>query len=305
MTQTFNPIIADERVQIINGIEGRYMGATVRHDEKPGCFCRQGWVTSKTIQYSGEPHQIKVKIRFDDDCRNGHNSFSITGEINSFDHRLRDRTVCCGCIHDEIAEHFPELAPLIKWHLVSSDGPLHYVANTTYHAGDLDHYGKRAGEPCAWTYAVKFGEFPILWRDKPEFIKWLAESNRADCEVIAIQHKDNDKPGKYQFGPKFTLGGAPDAWPECPFDTEREAIEFLEALSLGYGIVAIPSRFSEGKERQLDYARNSAVWPEATDEQLSLPKEELTKLLLDRLPGLMADFRATVEACGFLWEREA
>ncbi len=191
MTQTFNPIIADERRQTINGIEGRYMGATMRHDEKPGCFCKQRWVTSKTIQYYGEPHQIKVKIRFDDDCRNGHNSFSITGEVNSFDRRLRDRTVCCGCIHDEIAEHFPELAPLIKWHLVSSDGPLHYVANTTYHAGDLD------------------------------------------------------------------------------------------------------------------FARNSAVWPEATDEQLSLPKDELTKLLEARLPALIAEFRATIEGIGFLWERGA
>lgn len=39
-----------------------------------------------------------------------------------------------GCIHDEVAKHFPELAHLIKWHLSSTDGPMHYVANTVYWA---------------------------------------------------------------------------------------------------------------------------------------------------------------------------
>lgn len=70
---------------------------------------------------------IKVNIQYDDNCGNGHNTFSITGET-------RDSG---GCIHDEIAERFPELAKFIKWHLVSSDGPLHYVANSLYHAQSL------------------------------------------------------------------------------------------------------------------------------------------------------------------------
>jgi hypothetical protein len=65
-----------------------------------------------------------VTIRYDDQCGNGHNTFSITA--NTF--RMG------GCLHDLIAKHFPEFAHLIKWHLVSSDGPLHYVANTTYWA---------------------------------------------------------------------------------------------------------------------------------------------------------------------------
>lgn len=47
-----------------------------------------------------------------------------------------------GCCHDEVAKHFPELAPLIKWHLCSSDGPMHYLANTVYHA--TEHCPKSA-----------------------------------------------------------------------------------------------------------------------------------------------------------------
>lgn len=66
-------------------------------------------------------------VRYDDECKNGHNTFAITGEAKT-------KHSTCGCIHDDIAKHIPELAPYIKWHLVSSDGPMHYIANSMYHA---------------------------------------------------------------------------------------------------------------------------------------------------------------------------
>lgn len=56
--------------------------------------------------------------------------FSVTGEV-----RRKGAKDCdmCGCIHDEIARHFPELRGLIKWHLCSvTDGPMHYLANAQY-----------------------------------------------------------------------------------------------------------------------------------------------------------------------------
>lgn len=56
-------------------------------------------------------------------------------------------------------------------------------------------------------------------------------------------------------------------------------------------IVPVGWLISEGKERNFDAARHSAIWPEATDEELSLPKAELFKLLKARLPALMADFK--------------
>lgn len=60
-------------------------------------------------------------------------------------------------------------------------------------------------------------------------------------------------------------------------------------------------RVGEGKERQLDAARRSAIWPDATDEQLCLPAPELRALLEARLPDLLRDFRAAMEAAGFRW----
>jgi hypothetical protein len=58
------------------------------------------------------------------------------------------------------------------------------------------------------------------------------------------------------------------------------------------GLMPIPWLYYEGKEREFNLARNSAIWPEATDEILSLPKEELRQKLVNRLPALMQEFKA-------------
>ena len=83
----------------------------------------------KLRRYYGPRALIKANVRYDDDCGNGHNTFAITGEIY-----IPGRRDCeaCGCLHDYIARVFPELAPFIKWHLTSSDGPMHYIENTLY-----------------------------------------------------------------------------------------------------------------------------------------------------------------------------
>lgn len=90
--------------------------------------------------------KIVVTIRYDDQCGNGHNPFSITGSL--YEKRRWDRYefVSGGQIQEDIARFFPELVKYFKWHLCSSDGPMHYVANTVYHAADKDCWGLRKGE---------------------------------------------------------------------------------------------------------------------------------------------------------------
>jgi len=91
----------------------------------------------KEFKEDGKSYTIKVVVRFDDQCQNGHNTFSITGEITNSNGRWESG----GMLHDEIEKHFPELAKFLKWHLTSSDGPLYYIANTVYHAecGKFDY----------------------------------------------------------------------------------------------------------------------------------------------------------------------
>ena len=195
-----------EKTHTINGVEGRMLPIHAPQEVRENLVYRaQKWVSQgRKIEGYGTDGVMQVKIRFDDQCRNGHQTFTITADVYTKESRRIGDVQACGCLHDDIEKVFPELAPLIKWHLVSTDGPLHYIANTVYHASDR-----------------------------------------------------------------------------------------------------IVTRYSEGKKRNLDAARNSAVWPDATDEQLSVEPEELTAALLARLPILMAAFRKDMENAGFLWEPES
>lgn len=217
---------------------------------------------------NGKPETIIAHVRHDDECGNGHNTFSITGEIYTTDRQPGETTVThrtgktlwCnggGCIHDEIAKHFPELAPLIKWHLTSTDGPLHYIANTVYHASDRDHRGLLKGE------------------------KRQLRNGRTKLPVWERVVR-NDKGEAVQF-----RGGSD--WVE----SEQKPVE---KLTVDFEPVWITG---EGKERDLKAARSCAVWPEATDEELMQEPEKLKAALMARHDKLMEDFKTAVESLGF------
>ena len=87
----------------------------------------------------GEELDITVTVRYDDNCGNGHNSFGMTADIYQRS-RSRSGGNMHGCCHGEIAKYFPELEKYIKWHLTSSNGPMHYVANATHHATRIEKY---------------------------------------------------------------------------------------------------------------------------------------------------------------------
>jgi hypothetical protein len=255
----------------------------------------------------GAGGKITVEIRHDDQCKNGHNSFAITATVLTTESMRRRDIAAGGCMHDEIAQVFPELAHLIKWHLSITDGPMYYIENTLYFAGDRDAWGRVAGEPSSFSESIIFGSNPIAHKVKPKFWQWLQDcaasgpgQPRFDFEVIRVDHDDKGKPGNYQYSPQFTYGGYDVTWAYCPFNSEQEARDFLYALQhCEPRFVKIPTAWSEGKARELEAARRAAVWPDATDEHLCLPRDELKALLEARLPALLDAFRADVESIGF------
>lgn len=302
-----SPIIREEFAGAMLGVPGRFYAATVGGSNyKPGTFTSQKWVSeTRRVKGWGKGAIIQANVCFDDNCRNGHNSFAITGEI-----RIPGGRDCeaAGCIHEEIAEYFPELVPLIRWHLTSADGPMHYIANAVYHASNRDHWGKLKGEPRQFETRIQFGDNPIKHKLPGKFVQFLESAashpgkSRFDFEVLPCYHDDNGKPGKYQFGPKFTFGGFADKWHECPFDTEGAAVDFLEALQhCDPQFVKIATAWGEGKERDLDAARAAACWPDAPDSILMADKATLTAALEARAPALIAEFRQAMESAGLLW----
>lgn len=66
-------------------------------------------------------------------------------------------------------------------------------------------------------------------------------------------------------------------------------------------IKKIVTGYQPEKLREFEKARKSAIWFDATDEELSLSSKELKKLLKGRLPKLMAEFKADIEALGFIY----
>lgn len=178
-----NTIIKQEHEHYFLNLKGR--AANVVADSETGRILNQGIYVAGAFRENGRKKRISVELRFDDNYNNGHESFGITANI--YEGRLHESG---GCQHEVIIKHFPELAPFIKWHLTSTGGPMHYIANTVYHV----------------------------------------------------------------------------------------------------------------ERRELDYARVSAVWPEATDEQLTMPgKSRLEAALQARRPGLMAEFRKDMLKIGFIW----
>ena len=257
----------------------------------------------KVYKENGETYRITANVRHDDECGNGHNSFSVTGDI---ERKQGTRWVedSCECIHDEVAKHFPELAHLIKWHLSSTDGPLHYVANTVYLAGDRDRWGCKSGEVRSWKHAVRFGDSPITHPIGKRLREFLKRGNLVfpacipyvGFEIVEVPHKRD--PATYP--PHYTFKGLGGEWHEAPFGTRGEANQWHEAFRrCQVEFVEIPWQCGDGKERQLDAARRSAVWPDATDEELTAP--DLKERLEERLAALLADFRADVEAFGLDW----
>jgi len=159
----------------------------------------------------------------------------------------------CGCVHDAIAAHLPQLAKYIKWHLCSSNGPLHYFTNAPYLAGDRDCWGLRKGE----------------FRQSIDKTSGLPEW-------------------------ELTLKGVSASATLCPTACKTTSATEPPPVTVRWKPCGM---IGKGKERELDAARNAAVWPKATNEELTAP--DLKKRLAARLPALLADFHADIEELGF------
>ena len=109
---------------------------------------------SKLFTENKVQKRITVELGYEGECNNGHNSFTLTVEIRQKDRRIRD-CEAYGCLHDEVAEHFPELRKYIKWHLFNSDRSSPYIESTLWHARDSESRNLDAARRCAiWPEAT-------------------------------------------------------------------------------------------------------------------------------------------------------
>lgn len=207
--------------------------------------------TFENFRVDGGAGKLIVKIRYDDSCGNGHNSFSITGDL-----RRDNRSWSCGAIHDDIEEFAPELAHLIKWHFMTSESPLHYVSNTMFHASERDCNGLLKGEK---RQILRGGD-----KNKP-------------CWELAYVYAEVES--------KIKIEGLPSNI-SC-LESELPAIDLPHVKYVPW------CRVGEGKAPDLEAARRSAIWHDATLEQL-----QDKQALENRLPSLIEEFATVIESLG-------
>jgi hypothetical protein len=245
------------------------METTIEQNKLPPSVLTKQQVKKERAEYlddQGRECVIVAELRYDDECGNGHNTFSITAEVfdrhERIPHEVKAITKSgksvwrgsCGCCHEDIAKHFPHLDRFIKWHLTSADGPMHYIANTVYLAGDWDCWGLRKGE----------------------FRQHISRG----------PYQNNGLEGVPNWELALPEGFSKDVY--SPIKPEPVIIEWRACGKTG-----------DGKERELAAARACAVWPDATDEELTAPG--LEQRLIARLPALMAEFKRDIESLGFIY----
>lgn len=302
-------LLRNEREGTLLGVEGRFHNVVPDYAD-PKIIRNQKFTCSRRFIWHGETIDLRVEIRFDDELKNGHASFAITAAGYAVPNRRRNGDCeFCGCCHDAIVAAFPEFEPLIKWHLCNEDGPMHYPGNVTYHAGDRDCWGLRKGEestnPRLMEHYVRFGNSPIEYKVPKRLKAFIDETITSGGEFILDKVEHPPTKG-HQYGAKYQFAGMDCKWHECPFDSERQCRQFLDAVTgCEMHWSSRTNKFGEGKARDLKAARSCAIWPEATDEQLCSEKPVLEAMLMDRLPALIAEFKGVIKQCGLLWPGES
>lgn len=302
-----NQILSPAIPVCVLGVEGSR--SPIVGDPDQGSIQNQTLKFTRNFQENGTPpFSMTVTLRFDDQLNNGHEDFSITSDVVE---RPSGRWSHGGANHDDIARAFPEFAHLTKWHLTSTQGPMHYLANTLYLAGDLDSMGREKGQPASFSHGIQFGDSPMTHRISTPFFEFLSgipsrrerlASGLPSLSYVAVHSPDR----RSNFPPRYTLNGFACKWHECPFGDRTQAEEFVQAFAtLDHRLVTVPVLLSPGKERELDAARRAAVWPDATDAELSRPQGELREVLKARLPALMAQFKSDMLDLGFTWPPRA
>lgn len=80
-----------------------------------------------------------ISIRLNDECKNGHEDFSITADFWKLESQRTDRNwIMGGCHHEEILKFRPDLKIFVDLHLNDFRGyPMYYIENGFYHLNNM------------------------------------------------------------------------------------------------------------------------------------------------------------------------
>jgi hypothetical protein len=135
----------------------------------------------------GQKFRIKATYGLDYEFARGSSQapyFSVTAVIERGHRNGRWTDYSAGTQHDAIIRHFAGLSSYLKWHLVSTQEPMHYLANAKYWWEKMTGTSKWKSEPHepnpenAFRSAIVYGgvpgdRMPGLDEPWPHVAKWL------------------------------------------------------------------------------------------------------------------------------------
>lgn len=131
--------------------------------------------TKTNVNYYGKKADIIVKIRLDDQCKNGHQDFAITADLYKAGRRGDKNYLAGGCCHEEILKHFPEFKIFVNLHLADAKGiPMYAVENGFYHLRE----GFNKTKPTDDNFKAEFCEYYRMTPQQFDAIN-LSEHNLA------------------------------------------------------------------------------------------------------------------------------
>ena len=134
------------------------------------------------LAHDEEGNPIYIKIRLNDECKNGHQDFAITGDIYQKGKSKIDKYyITGGCIHEEITKARPDLKIFANLHLCDYEGiPMYAVENGFF---NLVNGFNNTPSDCA-TFKAKFCEY---YRITPEQFDVLKTSKNQLQYALNLQ----------------------------------------------------------------------------------------------------------------------
>jgi hypothetical protein len=110
-----------------------------------------------TINLNDDKTNCKIEINLNDECKNGHQDFSITATFWQVGEVRSDRNMIAGgCCHDDILNIRPDLQIFVNLHLCDWQGvPMYAVENGFYHLKE----GFNNTKPSEESFKTKFCEY--------------------------------------------------------------------------------------------------------------------------------------------------
>lgn len=225
----------------------------------------------KVFDVNNAKHNHKVEVQLADECKNGHQDFSITATFwNPGAARTDRKMITAGCCHEDILKVYPELKIFVDLHLSDYLGrPMYAAENGRYHFNNSSkevamNYLRISAEEyeSLKPYAIDEGLFAHHFDQTAILARWKQEAD------VAIKQLEE------WTGEKFEVNSTRSNYtPLKDADTRCKTIE--EAVALREKVVAEKNQ-KEANELVAEYTHKIF--------KASLTRRIIRALVLEGLP---------------------